>query len=65
MHKSNDNENITAAIKACCIKKRCAMDRVFTREDIELLDQLKNRIRQQQDFVVEQLVEESIEDCPA
>lgn len=41
------------------------MDGVFTREDIELLDQLKNRIRQQQDFVVEQLVEESIEDCPA
>jgi hypothetical protein len=37
----------------------------LTTADRELLEQIRNGYRQQEEFVMDQLVEESIEDCPA
>ncbi|MEM2916292.1 MAG: hypothetical protein QXT19_02975 [Candidatus Woesearchaeota archaeon] len=38
------------------------MDQVFTKEDREILNQLRNGIRQDDGFLMETIVEESIED---
>ncbi|MEM4246967.1 MAG: hypothetical protein QXR48_04215 [Candidatus Woesearchaeota archaeon] len=41
------------------------MDQVFTKEDREILDQLRNGIRQDDGFLIEPIVEEAIEDIAA
>lgn len=59
MHQGNDNENSTARIEA----EEGNMS-IFTKEDRELLHQLRNGFRQPE-FIVEQLIEEAVEDIPA
>jgi hypothetical protein len=59
VHKGNDNENSAARAEA----EEGNMS-IFTKEDRELLQQLRNGFRQPE-FIVEQLVEEAVEDIPA
>jgi hypothetical protein len=63
VHKGTDNEDCSARAEA----EEGNMSSIFTKADRELLEQLRNPRKTQNDFFMEPIVEDVVEDdyCPS